>query len=280
MPELPEVETVRRVLDGVLPGRRIQRVYLNRPKMLRGQDSHLFCEGLVKRRIRSVERRAKFLIFRLDKQGMLAHLGMSGQIFFDSGDSPLSTDKDLPDRHTHLVFDLDPDARLYFRDPRMFGRFGLLDSVLERALFERLGPEPLGPGFTARRLGAALAGRKAPVKALLLDQRIVPGMGNIYADESLHRAGIDPSRAGGNVSEAQVRRLHASVRAVLREAVHKGGTSLSDFLDPRHRKGSFQLELRVYGREGQACPECGTPVRKATVAQRGTHWCPTCQPKP
>jgi len=279
MPELPEVETVRRVLSEVLPERTISGVRLRKPKMLKGQASATFIKGLRGRRIRNVGRRAKFLIIRLDRSALLVHLGMSGQIFFESPDSPLPMERVRPDRHTHLILDLDPAARLFFRDPRMFGRFALIDQEEENALFRRLGPEPLGRKFTSRSLGEALRGRRAPLKALLLDQRIAAGMGNIYVDESLHRAGIDPRIPGGELSERMVRRVHAAIRSVLREAVHKGGSSLSDFLDPRHRKGTFQLTLQVYGREGKPCPRCGAPIRKSVVGQRGTHWCPECQPK-
>jgi formamidopyrimidine-DNA glycosylase len=277
MPELPEIETIRRVLGGLLPGRVIRKVTPGHPKMLRGESPEKFRTGLIGREFLHVERRAKFLILRLDRESLVAHLGMSGQVFFADNRTPLPAGSSLPDRHTHLQLDLEPESRLLFRDPRRFGRYILLSREMEKTFFRRLGPEPLSPEFDVGWLAGRLRGRQGPVKALLLDQRIAAGMGNIYTDEALHRARIDPRTPGGQISGPQTKKLHAAIRSVLEEAVYRGGTSLSDYLDPRHRQGTFQLKLRVYGREGRPCVECATPIRKGLVAQRGTHWCPRCQ---
>lgn len=279
MPELPEVETVRRVLQEALPGRRIRSVDLRKLKMLRGFPEELFVSGLKGRRFLEVGRRGKFLLFRLDRNVLVVHLGMTGQVFACSEDEclPGLGILDLPDKHTHLILDLGENARVYFRDVRMFGRYGLLDPEAEAALLSRLGPEPLSAGFTARGLYEITRGRRITIKALLLDQKALAGVGNIYADESLFRAGILPRTEAKRLSTAQAGKLHRSLRKVLREAIYSGGTTLSDYLDPRHRTGSFQWKLHVYGRAGETCFRCGSTIVKSVVAQRGTHWCPGCQ---
>jgi formamidopyrimidine-DNA glycosylase len=278
VPELPEVETIRRVLQDVLPQRLIRRVELHQPDMLDGLQPDEFCSQLKGRRMLAVDRRGKFLLIRLDRGALLAHLGMTGQIFFCRNQKCIpSAGSDLRDRHTHLILGLSGGAHLYFRDSRRFGRYGLLGREEEARLSARLGPEPLGPRFTSLHLAEILRGRRAAIKALLMDQRVVAGMGNIYADESLFRAGIDPRTPAGRLSQKRIVKLHRALRRVLREGIHHGGTTLSDYLDPRHVQGSFQLKLRVYGRNGEQCTRCRTPIRKLRVAQRGTHWCPRCQ---
>jgi formamidopyrimidine-DNA glycosylase len=279
MPELPEVETIRRVLQDVLPGRRIQGVDLRKLKMLRGYPRDAFVSGLQQRTIVNIERRGKFLLLRLDRKALVVHLGMTGQIFAcaEGECSPRLETLHLPDKHTHLILDLSENTRLYFRDMRMFGRYALLDKEAEAPLFARLGPEPLDPGFSARRLHEKTRGRNISVKAFLLDQKTVAGVGNIYADESLFRAGLLPQTAASRLTADQVKTLHRSLRKVLREAIFSGGTTLSDYLDPRHQKGSFQWKLHVYGRAGESCYRCGSAIVKSVVAQRGTHWCPKCQ---
>jgi formamidopyrimidine-DNA glycosylase len=278
MPELPEVETIRSIMEQYVPGHTIESIHLRRPKMLRGQKQRFFREGLKQREIAGADRRGKFLLIRLDRGSLLVHLGMTGQVFYVSQGQPRPSDlPQLPDKHTHLTLKLNEGATLYFRDVRMFGRFALLDDDEEKTLFAKLGPEPLGPSFTAKLLFDSLQKRSASIKAVLLNQTVVAGLGNIYADEALFRAGILPQTSAGKISWEQTKILHRSIRRVLKEAVYRGGTSISDYLDPRHRKGTFQLVLGVYGREGKPCLNCGTPIKKDTVAQRGTHWCPHCQ---
>jgi len=275
MPELPEVETVRRVLACRILEQRIEKIILHKQRLLRGQSERAFTAGLIHRTIRGVERRAKFLIIRLDQNNLLAHLGMSGQILVAAAGQKLAG---IPDKHTHLVLSLDGGATVYFRDPRMFGRLLLLSDAGVEAFFAGYGPEPLGPGFQPDALYAAIHKRSASIKSLLLNQAVVAGIGNIYADESLHRAGLRPSRPGRALTRAQAARLHHAIREVLAEAVASQGTSISDFCDPDHRPGNFQMQLKVYGRKGEFCPTCRQAViRKAVVAQRGTHWCPRCQ---
>ncbi len=278
MPELPEVETIRLILEKYLPGHRIEAIHLKRPKMLRGQSQRLFRAGLKQHEIKSADRRGKFLLIRLDEGALLIHLGMTGQVFYlTSGLSGPENLPRLPDKHTHLILELNDDARLYFRDIRMFGRFAYLGEDDEKALFKKLGPEPLSAQFTAAKLHLSFKNRTASIKALLLNQTLVAGLGNIYADEALFRAGILPKIPAGKLTFEQTKKLHRSIRKVLKEAVYRGGTSISDYVDPRHRKGTFQLLLGVYGREGKPCLKCGTSIKKDVVAQRGTHWCPQCQ---
>lgn len=280
MPELPEVETIRRELARILPGRKIIRVELHRENMLRGQARGVFVKGLKYRQIEKVARRGKYLLIRLNQGVLLVHLGMTGQVLWTPCTKSKSVSDPSPpelDKHIHLVLDLSDKCRLCFRDPRMFGRFQLIDRETEKKLFANLGPEPLSQRFTAAYLQQALAERTASIKSLLLGQQLVAGLGNIYADEALFHAGILPQTPGGQLTSTQIDRLHTSIPKVIRAAIRRRGTSLSDYLDPRARQGTFQLLLQVYGREGQLCFRCGTPIMKATVAQRGTHWCPSCQ---
>ncbi len=286
MPELPEVETIRRVLARKLVGRRILAVDLRVPKLAASRLSLSLREraaalkrGLRGRRITGLRRRAKYLLVDLDRGRLLIHLGMTGQLFAaKKGRRPCCDLPMLPDKHTHLVLDLSGDHRLYLRDIRKFGRLRLLASPAEETQsLGVLGPEPLSPAFTPATLARGLRGRRAPVKALLLDQKLVAGLGNIYADEVLFRARIAPQAPGGALTRPRLARLHAAIQEVLREAIRYRGTTMSDYYDPESRRGGFQDRLRVYGREGEPCPRCGTPIAKGVVAQRGTHWCPKCQ---
>ena len=278
MPELPEVETVRRVLHKHLPGHQIRAVQIERPKMLRGQSKTTFIRSLINQKIVKVERRAKYLIIRLQTGSLLIHLGMSGQVFTSGGKKPaVAAGSVLPDKHTHLRMRLDKDFLLYGRDPRMFGRYQYLSPEAEKDFFFGMGPEPLGKHFTPEYLFGILKLRRSSLKALLLNQKVIAGLGNIYTDEALFQARLSPFLAGENLTRAQTLRLHTAIRTILKKAICARGTSISDYLDPRHKKGTFQQQLRVYGQEGNACPACRTLIRKTVLAKRGTHWCPRCQ---
>ncbi|MBN1595324.1 bifunctional DNA-formamidopyrimidine glycosylase/DNA-(apurinic or apyrimidinic site) lyase [candidate division FCPU426 bacterium] len=284
MPELPEVETIRRVLADKISGRRIVRisVCLHRAaasrlsRTLRSQGAALR-KNVHGRRIMGIRRRAKYLLVDLDEGVLLFHLGMTGQLFAARGGQVHDRLPSLPDKHTHLILYLSGGLQLYFRDIRKFGRVCLLARGQERRVFQGLGPEPFSKAFTPAVLQQGLKGKKASVKSLLLGQKIVAGLGNIYADEALYRAGIAPQTPGGRVWPEKITVLHTAVRAVLRQAIRFRGTSLSDYYDPESRQGQFQDRLRVYGRQGDPCRQCGTSVLKAVVAGRGTHWCPACQ---
>ncbi|MBB4211063.1 DNA-(apurinic or apyrimidinic site) lyase [Rhodothalassium salexigens DSM 2132] len=276
MPELPEVETVRRGLMPLLTGRRLVRVEARRPD-LRFPLPADFAERLTGCRVAAIDRRSKYLLIRTEGGPvLLVHLGMSGR--FVSGPH---NQVPPPGRHDHLLFDTDDGTRLLFHDPR---RFGMADLVAPadlpaHRLIAGLGPEPLGPDFTVAALAAGLAGRRAPMKAALLDQRLVAGLGNIYVCEALFRAGISPRRRAGNVAAARVRRLHGAIRAVLEDAIASGGSSLRDFVRINGELGYFQHRFDVYGRAGEPCrvDGCGATVQRIVQSNRSSFYCPRCQ---
>jgi formamidopyrimidine-DNA glycosylase len=283
MPELPEVETVRRGLAQVLEGRRFTRVVARRADLRRPLPADL-SGRLQGRRVRAVDRRAKYLLFRLD-DGMvlIVHLGMSGRIRIHRGDPP------PPGRHDHVIFETDDGASIYFNDARRFGMMALAsgNELPGHPLLAGLGPEPLDPAFDAERLAAALAGRRAPLKAALMDQRVVAGLGNIYVCESLFRAGLSPRRKAMTVTGIRAERLCAAIRSVISEAIDAGGSSLRDHRQPTGELGYFQHSFAVYGRTGQPCPGCdcarrpakdgSTGIRHLVQSGRSTFYCATRQ---
>lgn len=273
MPELPEVETVRRTLDEALRGREILGVAaITWPRTIAAPAVDMFCGVLCNRQIWGVRRRAKYIIIDLDNEdALVVHLRMTGRLLVVPEDEPL-------DPYTRVVLILNGGEHLRFRDVRKFGRIWLLDRAGLEQLDRQLGPEPLDPGFTAEALVNLLRGRQARLKPLLLDQRLIAGLGNIYADEALWRAGLHPLQTAGELNDEEVARLHAAITAVLADAVARRGTTLSDYRDALGEMGENQHYLAVYGRQGQPCPRCGTPVERVVVAQRGTHFCPHCQP--
>lgn len=269
MPELPEVETIARGLAGTAVDRRIREARLFHPAVARFAPP----VGLTGRRITAVDRRAKLLRLHLDDDRMLVvHLKMSGRLWAVTATAP-----SLP--HTHWVADLDDDLELRFVDPRRFGFVGLLDAAGWQAWdFARtLGPEPLATAPAA--LAARFIGRRA-IKAVLLDQRAVAGVGNIYADESLFAAGVHPATPAHALTAAQRLRLACALQEVLQAAIAAGGSTISDYRDAHGRPGLFQERFAVYGRAGQPCPGCATPLTRIVVAGRGTVFCPRCQPGP
>jgi formamidopyrimidine-DNA glycosylase len=269
MPELPEVETTRRGIEPHLVQRRIARAVLRRPD-LRWPIPPEITSELPGQRIEAVERRAKYLILRAETGDAILHLGMSGSLRVLPAGAPVRT-------HDHVDLELDDGQLLRFNDPRRFG--ALLWQVRGQVhpLLAELGPEPLSAGFSGEHLFRLSRGRAAAVKTFLMDQAIVVGVGNIYAAESLFRAGIDPRRAAGRVSLARYRALAEAVREILAYAIVRGGTTLRDFLAPDGAPGYFEQELLVYGREGQACKLCGTTLKHMALGQRATVWCPRCQ---
>lgn len=271
MPELPEVEYVARQLRRELVGQRFAEVRVLWPRSVAGMEPPDFEARLVGRAVVEIGRRAKFLLLGLDDgQVVVIHRRMSGNLVF----LPL----DDPDRHARVEFRLEDGRRLVFSDPRKFGRLLLARSEELPALFARLGPEPLEAAFTPAVLAERLAGRRGALKALLLDQSIVAGLGNIYADESLFRAGIHPLRAGDSLSGEEIARLHAGIQGALLTGIEHGGTSFDRHRDLYNEAGSNLEHVEVYRHTGEPCPRCGTPIARITVAQRGTHFCPRCQP--
>ena len=261
MPELPEVETVVRSLRPLIEGRRILSAEFDGSRIFRGSSPGA-AEELAGQRIERIGRMGKFIAVQLDRGAMAIHLGMTGRLLVDAE----------PTKWTHAVFTLDQGTLLY-DDPRQFGRIEYGPTLPER--LGLLGPEPLE--ITLSDFTARLKARRSPVKAALLNQSVLRGVGNIYADEALFRSGIRPTAVAASVGKARVAKLHAAVREVLSEAIESRGSSVSDYVDAEGRKGGFQASHRVYQRDGQPCVACGTEIRRIIVAQRGTHYCPKCQ---
>jgi len=273
MPELPEVETVRRSLARSLTGRRIVAVDVRERRLRTPLRPAELRRRLIGRRIRALGRRAKYLLVHLsDDQIMVLHLGMSGRLAYVARHKPLEP-------HTHVRVGFDSTKELRFRDHRRFGMlFVVQESHLERhPRFARLGAEPLDASFSPQYLSARARGVRKPVKNFLMDAGVVVGVGNIYASEALHRAGVHPARAAGRLSAARWERLHAAVRETLHGALSAGGTTLNDFRDADGSEGEFQVELRVYGREGEPCLRCSGTVRRVVQAGRSTFYCGRCQ---
>jgi len=286
MPELPEVETVRRGLAPVLDGARLERVEMRRPD-LRFPLPEGFVQRLTGARIGALDRRAKYLLAPLDRGDVLVmHLGMTGRFEIEGGgaakrpgDFVYAPPADA--KHAHVVFTTDAGATITFFDPR---RFGYMDLIAAEAFdahpwFAGLGPEPLGEAFNAKYLKAALASRRQGIKATLLDQRIVAGLGNIYVCEVLHRIGVDPTRPAGALKPKTLAALVDAVRVVLGEAIEAGGSTLRDYAGADGALGYFQHRFKAYGREGEACltPGCGGTIARIVQGGRSTFFCPQCQ---
>jgi formamidopyrimidine-DNA glycosylase len=269
MPELPEVETTRRGLAPHVVGRRIARLVIYDARLRWPVPAAL--PGQVKgRRIEAVDRRSKYLLFRLGDASLLFHLGMTGSLRIHRHAPPRR-------RHDHIDIELDDGGLLRYHDPRRFGAMLWVADQAQHPLLAQLGPEPFDAAFSADYLYAKTRGRRASIKVTLMDNHVVVGVGNIYANESLFRAGIRPATLAGRVSRPRLARLVESVREVLCEAIAKGGSTLRDFVDSDGEPGSFQLDYRVYGREGLPCRVCGTPIRAIRLGQRASFHCPRCQ---
>jgi formamidopyrimidine-DNA glycosylase len=272
MPELPEVETMRRRLEPVLAGRRFEQVEINDARLVRPFEPDEVAAELQGERVASVERRGKYLILRFETDRvLLVHLRMTGG--FRHGAAALDDDA-----HRRALVHLDDGTDIAYRDVRRFGTWLLLEpGELDSYLAPRLGEEPLDAPFTAARLGALLAKRRAPIKAALLDQRTLAGMGNIYVDEALWRARIHPLRPAESLDKNELKRLHRAVRASLEAGLARQGSTLRDYRLPDGASGSMQHEFKVYGRGGEPCDRCGTPISKSRVGGRGTWFCSMCQ---
>lgn len=275
MPELPEVEIFVRELAPELAGRTIVTARVFWPRTVAAPTVEEFVARLAGLRFDRFDRRGKYMLLGLSGGStLIVHLRMTGKLRVLPGDAP-------PDKHTHVVFDLDDGRSVHYTDPRKFGRIWLVDDPAQ--VVDRLGPEPLGEAFSPAALAARLAGRSASIKALLLDQHIVAGVGNIYADETLFRAKIHPARPGGSLTADEIVRLHEAVRFVLAKGIDLRGSSLGDsvlqnYLPPSGQPGSAQEDHQVFRRTGLPCLVCGTPIARIILAQRSTHFCPTCQP--
>ncbi len=275
MPELPEVQTVASELHARLLGRTIIDVTTLWPRTIGSPSENEFRAGLRGASIAYVDRRAKYILIHLDGGALLVvHLRMTGRIAIDAAASPR-------DPHTRLVLHLLDGDELRFADTRKFGRWHLVAAgeTMPLASFNSLGPEPLSEEFTPSVFVARVKGRRGALKAALLDQRLVAGLGNIYVDEALFRAGLHPQRTLQSLHDGEIIALHGAIVAVLAQAVGRGGTTFSDYRTTWGHEGGYGEELRVFRRTGQPCPVCGASIERIVVAGRGTHFCPHCQPR-
>jgi len=272
MPELPEVEVIRQGLQKHLPGHQMVAVKVSHKKLRLPVPIKQLKQYIVGAGVTSVDRRAKYLLIRMDNGATMAiHLGMSGRLGLFASSAPLK-------KHDHLRWQLDNSNDLRFNDSRMFGSVQVLapgETMEDR--IPGIGPEPLGPGFTAAYLKDRARGRKQPIKNFLMDGRIVVGIGNIYACETLFRASIRPATPAGRLGIRRWQRVVDAAQAVLRNAIESGGTTINDFVNESGKTGYFQLELQVYGRVRQPCHTCKTPITRKVMAGRATFFCPACQ---
>lgn len=269
MPELPEVETTRLGIAPHLLGRRVAKLVIRQPR-LRWPIPTSLIASLPGQRIASIERRAKYLLVHTGTGSALLHLGMSGSLRVLDRDT-------APGKHDHYDWLLDSGRMLRFTDPRRFGSLLWQPIGSTHELLAHLGPEPLGDSFDGDHLWRLSRGRSSAVKTFIMDQAIVVGVGNIYAAEALFAAGIDPRRKAGSVSRERYARLAGAIRRILDHAITRGGTTLRDFISPDGVPGYFEQELFVYGRVGEPCRNCGSPIRSISLGQRSTFYCPRCQ---
>lgn len=295
MPELPEVEVVRMGLEAQLTDACIAQIDIFTPKVVPfSPEQH---KALIGQRFRAFQRRGKYLIIDLDHAHLLIHLRMTGQVLIVPPPHPNQTPSiahvplpftyyqrpltSLFDKHTHTCFHFENAMQMTYRDVRKFGRVEYVspEDLSVHPSLSKLGPEPLSADFTLKGFRQALHKTQRSLKAVLLDQRVVAGLGNIYVDEALFVAGLHPETPAAKAPAAAVKKLFEAIPFVLQKGIDAGGTSLKDYLHPDGSRGSHQEHLFVYGRSGKACQHCGTPLVKSVVAQRGTHHCPQCQPR-
>ncbi|MDF1506999.1 DNA-formamidopyrimidine glycosylase [Robertmurraya sp. DFI.2.37] len=275
MPELPEVETVRRTLEQLVIGKVIKRVSVTWPKMIkRPVEVEQFKDALVGQAIEEIGRRGKFLLIYTPDFALVSHLRMEGRY-------GLFTPDDEIDKHTHVIFYFTDGTQLRYRDVRKFGTMHLFKKgeELKELPLSQLGPEPFSSQFTVSRMQEMLAKTNRSIKTVLLDQKLVVGLGNIYVDESLFKAGIHPERAANSLSQKELVQLHAEIVKTLEEAVEKGGSTVRSYVNTQGQIGMFQLELYVYGRKGEKCKVCSQELERIVVGGRGTVFCPQCQKK-
>ncbi|MHC5230095.1 DNA-formamidopyrimidine glycosylase [Enterococcus sp. LJL99] len=272
MPELPEVETVRKGLERLVVGKTIQQMTVLWPRIIEQPDVEIFEKKLIGQKIEKMERRGKFLIFKLTNYDLISHLRMEGKY-----ETHLPTDE--RNKHTHVIFTFTDGTELRYLDVRKFGRMVLVDQ--DQAVNYKgillLGPEPIPTAFKLPEFRKALKKHKKAIKPLLLDQRLVTGLGNIYVDEALWEAKIHPEQLANSLKPKEIEQLYNAIINVLARAVEAGGTTIRTYLNALGEAGKFQLSLNVYGQKDKPCPRCGTPIKKIKVGQRGTHFCPKCQ---
>lgn len=272
MPELPEVETVRKGLERLVVGKTIKKVQVLWPKIIEQPETPIFEATLIGERIESIGRRGKFLIFHLSHYELISHLRMEGKYQFVETNQPI-------DKHTHVLFFFEDGSQLRYNDVRKFGRMTLVDKGASDTYkgILKLGPEPLPDQFLLDQFILGLGKSHKAIKPLLLDQKLVTGLGNIYVDEALWEAKIHPEQPANTLKPKEIELLRKAIIDVLSRAIEAGGTTIRSYLNALGEAGSFQVALHVYGQTGHPCVRCHTPIVKTKVAQRGTHYCPNCQ---
>ena len=290
MPELPEVETIRRDLSALI-GRKITALNIINPKTA-SHSAAFFVSSLVGKKLIKIERRGKLLILVFSGDlFLLIHLKMTGQLIYQSknkkivgghslatGSYEKSVGGKLPNRHTRAIFYFSGGGELFFNDLRKFGYLKLVDKKeLDKILVNNYGPEPLTPEFTTLQLAKVLQNRKINIKAVLLNQKLIAGLGNIYVDEALFAAKIRPTRSAGSIKSPEIEKLFKEINKLIKRAIEYRGTTFSNYVDSKGQKGNFSKFLKVYGRGGKPCLVCKMPISKIKIAGRGTHYCPNCQ---
>ncbi|MGB9859644.1 MAG: bifunctional DNA-formamidopyrimidine glycosylase/DNA-(apurinic or apyrimidinic site) lyase [Moorellaceae bacterium] len=273
MPELPEVETIKRTLEPKVLELTVERVEIRRPDIICWPSAGEFAGLLPGRKVLSLQRRGKYLVWRLSgNYALIWHLGMTGRLVFSLPEAP-------QELHTHLILTFSGGQEVRFVDVRRFGRcyLGQSEKIWELAGLDKLGIEPLSEEFTPQKLKEILQGRRRSLKQLLLDQRYVSGLGNIYSDEALFEAGIHPLRQASELIDEDIVRLHSAIRKVVESGIVHGGTSIRDYVNGEGQQGNHQDYLMVYGRAGQPCVRCGTPVQRLKIGGRSSYFCPQCQ---
>lgn len=273
MPELPEVETIKKTLEHLVVGKTIQNVNVLWANIIKKPTEHeQFSDALKGQTIEAVDRRGKFLIFYLTDLALVSHLRMEGKYGVFSSQLPV-------EKHTHVIFTFTDGTEMRYKDVRKFGTMHLFlkGQEMTELPLKHLGPEPLSDEFTADYLKGILSKTNRNIKAAILDQKNVVGVGNIYVDEALFRAKIHPERIASSLSDSEIKRLIIEIKATLAEAIEQGGSTIRSYINSQGQIGMFQQKLLVYGRNEEECKECGTPIDKLKVAGRGTHVCPSCQ---
>lgn len=273
MPELPEVETVRKTLEQLVIGKEIKKVTVHWAKIIKEPIEHeQFSDALMGQIIEAIGRRGKFLLFYLTDYVLVSHLRMEGKYGLFSSLEPI-------DKHTHVIFTFTDESQLRYKDVRKFGTMHLFTKgeEMNKLPLVHLGPEPLSDEFTATYLKQTLSKTNRTIKAVILDQKTVVGVGNIYVDEALFRAKIHPERKASSLSDEEYERLVVEIRNTLAEAIEQGGSTIRSYVNSQGQIGMFQQQLYVYARAGEICKECNTHIDKIKVAGRGTHICPSCQ---
>lgn len=271
MPELPEVETVRRGLETLIVGKTILGVKVQLPRIIRHPGVSEFERRLMNRSIVAVRRRGKYLLLDIPPYTFVSHLRMEGQYRVADHGEPIA-------QHTHVIFQLTGGLELRYRDVRQFGTMDVVaDGEAMPSGLTSLGPEPFDPHLTAKVLRQRFGNRSAPIKSVLLNQTCIAGLGNIYVDEALFLSGIHPLTKANQIGEKRAVKLLDAIRDILRRAIEAGGSSVRTYVNGYGRHGGFQMQLSVYAREGEPCPVCGQPIEKIRLGGRGTHYCPRCQ---